>query len=97
MSSDMRIQFEKHKGKVDIETNEVTFYGVVFSDILEASKHMKKLPLGPEYEAWYYRGHKGFIDPSDGTVFIDDHWMPDADFAKNLIRTKISRHGGGRY
>ena len=84
----MKIQFEGHKGTVDIHTNEVTFYGMVFSDILAAIKLLKYLPLGNDYQPWYYRGKKGFMDPVDGSIFLEDQWLPDADFAENFIRTK---------
>lgn len=84
----MKIQFEGHKGTVDIDTNEVTFYGMVFSDILSAIKILKHLSPGNDYHIWYYRGHKGFMKPSDGSIFLEDRWLPDADFAEKFIRTK---------
>ena len=84
----MKIQFEGHKGIVDIHTNEVTFYGMVFSGILVAVKYLKSLPVGPEYQPWFYKGKKGFMDPADGSIFLEDNWLPDADFAENFIKTK---------
>lgn len=89
----MSIQFEGHKGTLDIYTNEVIFYGMTFSDILEATKYLKKLPVGNDYVPWYYRGHKGFMDQEDGSIFLYDRWLPDADFAENFIKAKGSKYG----
>ena len=82
----MKIQFEGHKGTLDIETNEVTFYQMVFPSILDAAKMLKGVPVGPMYDAWYYRGHKGFISEDDGSVYLKDRWFPDEDFAIELIK-----------
>lgn len=84
----MRIQFEEHKGTLDIHTQQVTFYGMVFSDILASIKILKHLPPGNNYEPWCYKGHKGFLDPEDGSIFMEEQWLPDVEFAKNFIRTK---------
>lgn len=84
----MKIQFEGHKGTLNIYTNQVTFYGMTFFSIIDAAEYLKKLPFGNNYVAWYYRGHKGFMDQEDGSIFIDDRWLPDAEFAENFIKAK---------
>lgn len=83
----MSIQFEGHKGTLDIETNEVTFYDMVFTSILDAAKFLKGIPVGPEYTAWYYRRHRGLLNEDDGSVYLKDRWLPDEEFAMELINT----------
>ena len=81
----MSIQFEGHKGTLDIETNNVIFYDMVFTSILYAAKFLKGIPVGPEYRAWYYRSHKGLLNEDDGSVYVKDRWLPDEEFAMELI------------
>ena len=82
----MRIQFEGHKGTLDLETNEVTFYQMEFSSILEAAKMLKDVPVGPIYDAWYYRGRRGFMSEEDGSIYLKGKRIPDEEFAIELIK-----------
>ncbi len=83
----MKIEFEKHKGELDLETNEVIFYDLTFSGILKAIEFLKGVPPRDTYAPWYYRGHKGLIDEADGSVYLKDRWFPDEEFAKEIIKT----------
>ena len=82
------IEFDKHKGKLNMETNEVNFYGMEFTSILTAIKYLKNVEAGPEYVLWTYRRFKGLKNPYDGWVYVDDRWLCDENFAKDYIKDK---------
>lgn len=82
----MNIQFEGHKGKLNIENMNVNFYGMVFTTIIEAVNMLKSIPSGPFYRPWYYRGHRGFLSEDDGSVYLKDRWLTDEEFAKEFIK-----------
>ena len=90
----MNIGFEGHKGTLDICNNEVSFYGVTFSNILQAIRCLKNLPAGNDYVPWCYKGNIGFMDQEDGSIFIYDRWLPNALFAENFLKAKISKYDG---
>ena len=86
----MKIQFEGHPGTLDMETNRVTFYNLTFSSIIEAAKFLKPIRVGPDYRGWFYRLHKGLLNPEDGWVYVDERWLPDENFAEEYIREKCN-------
>ena len=83
----MRIGFEGHSGRLEPETNEVTFYDMVFTTIVDAAKFLKEIPVGPVYRPWYFSGHRGLLNEEDGSVYLKDRWLPNEDFAIEIIKT----------
>lgn len=90
----MKAVYEGHTGEVNEESGHLTFYGTEFRNIFEAMKILKMLDSTRNYNTWFYRGKRGFIDP-DGWILLNDRWYPDSDVAENIIN--IQYNGRVRY
>ena len=83
----MKIEFEKHVGELDPETDKVIFYGLNFNGVLKAILFLKQLPPKLTYVPWCYRGQQGLLDEADGSVYLKDRWFPDEEFAREIIKS----------
>lgn len=71
----IKIIFKNHYGELDLETDNVIFYGLYFDTISEAMKFLvDNLVPSLEYEPCYLRGLCGVRRPSDGCVFTKGQW-----------------------
>jgi len=73
--------FEGHKGILDNSTNEVLFYGLLFRDMVVASRYLKKLHPD-DYVPWEYNGYTGLVLGS--MYFYDGIWYNEAAFKELL-------------
>jgi len=82
--------FEGHVGLLNLDTNGVKFYEHNFPTIVGAINFLKdvKVPnVKDQYTLWNYKGKKGLKNELDGWILLNGRWLPDEDFAKDLIRT----------
>lgn len=71
----IKIIFRNHYGELDLETDNVIFYGLYFDTILEAMKFLVDgLVPNLEYEPCYLRGLRCVRRPSDGWIFTKGQW-----------------------
>ena len=84
----MKVQFEGHQGTLDDESDKMTFYNITFNTILEVAEFLKPIKVGPEYRGWFYMMHKGLLNIEDGSVYVDERWLPDENVAEEYIREK---------
>jgi len=68
--------FQKHKGTYNSKTNEVCFYGLVFTSIMQAIPFLKHMQPGP-YTAWVHGKMYGVYDPEEDWYFTTERgWVP---------------------
>ena len=73
----IKIFFNQHQGELEIDTNVVKFYGLYFQTMNDAVHMLTNIDPG-EYEPYYLRGSKGFIDVS-GKIFLQDTWWDNEE------------------
>ncbi len=71
----MKIQFEKHHGVMDSSTGSVTFYKLIFNNMIEASKFLKDLDPG-NYQGWVRGDHFGVVDLDTEWIYSNFDWHP---------------------
>lgn len=71
------IEFEKHKGTLNHETNEVNFYGLNFKTMVHAARYLTGVPPG-DYQAWSYQDFCGLY--LDGYFYHNKVWYNEPAF-----------------
>ncbi len=71
----IKIIFKNHYGELDLETNNVIFYGLYFDTISDAMKFLvDSLIPNMDYEPYYLRGLQCVRRSSDGWIFTKGQW-----------------------
>jgi hypothetical protein len=83
----MKIEYNKHKGSMCIDTGIVTFYDMTFSGIEDAVAFLKD--VNPEfiYKGRMYHGYRILCDVDADLYYTGDRWWPDEkDAIQNVKR-----------
>ena len=81
-----RITFCGHEGLLDIESDNVIFYGLRFNTISETRSLLEFLKPSNTYKPFFYKGVKGVINKKTGKVQIDCTEYENIREVKNLIK-----------
>ena len=84
--------FQKHKGSHNSKTDEVCFYGLVFTGIVQAISFLKDMKPGA-YTPWVHGKMYGVYDPEEDWYYtIERGWVPDV-VHKMLLKNYNDRYG----
>lgn len=76
----IKIILNNHTGELDIETNNVVFYGLYFDTIIEAIGFLvDEIPPNYTYEPYYMCGLRGLFNPDTGYIFINGKWWENRE------------------
>jgi hypothetical protein len=81
----IKIFFENHRGMLETDSHNVTFYGLYFNTMTEAIGFLKMIEPGEHYGPWYAKGVRGVIDESTGRVFAKGVWWHDEEMAIKAV------------
>jgi len=75
MSYLINCTFQNHKGKLNINNNNVIFYKILFKNILEAIKLLKyvKCEEFSEYRPWYYKQNVGLENINNDNIYLQNN------------------------
>ena len=72
-----------HAGRIDFDTGNCIFYGLIFEDILGAAKFLKGVRAGPTYKGKIVRGVMILKDVELDMWLSEGRWWPDKKLAVN--------------
>jgi len=82
----IKIIFKHHRGKLDLETGNVIFYGLYFDTILEAVRFLTdNIVPDLDYEPCYLRGLQCIRCLTDGCIFTGGRWWESEETILKLL------------
>ena len=82
----MKIQFEKHHGIMNTSNGTVTFYNLVFLNIIHASNFFRHLDPG-NYDGWVKDDLFGIVDLDTGWIYSNSDWHPPNNLILDIYGT----------
>lgn len=70
-------EFERHPGFLHQESGTCVFYGITFDSIIEVSKYLKGVMVGPDYRGQTIKGVKVLWNPDMDMWWAEGRWWPD--------------------